>query len=416
MKSVVRMGLSQLALKLGHRARGVALLVVLLTVAPTQVEAGNDDGILLGNDAALMGGAVVSTVNDGSALWYNPAGLALASENSVDVGASAFALRRYNMPGLISADGGRGGDASFTEIVSIPSALTYVRRFSARTVGGLALFASELSDYSLRTKASSVATPRAGHTQCLHDASKLRWQGSFDPQGLLPCARHFDARRMQKQPRQSVRSEGAIELLISVLVVACDGMIGMRGVHSDLVRSSGDRRGFDQGRFGEALPDAKQGERVFAVGAHLDQTLSAAQRVFLERSGDLGELVGPVAAHEGEVGLLHAIAAEQLVQLHQGGPIFGEHQHSAGLAIEAMRQLEARCLRAQRAQCLDDADLDPTACVHGQTGRLVEHKHVIVLEQHGVGEGLFERLADPHGHFFGQPQRRNAHHVARVYA
>lgn len=148
------MGLSRLALRLGQGAWSLALLLVSAHVAPARVLAGNDDGILLGNDAALMGGAVVSTVNDGSALWYNPAGLALASENSVDVGASAFALRRYNMPGLISADGGRGGDASFTEIVSIPSALTYVRRFSPRTVGGLALFASELSDYSLRTSLS----------------------------------------------------------------------------------------------------------------------------------------------------------------------------------------------------------------------------------------------------------------------
>jgi len=134
-------------------------LALALWVAPRPVHAGNDDGILLGNDAALAGGAVVSSVNDGSALWYNPAGLALSNEDSVDVGASAFALRRYNMPGLIRADGGSGGDASFTEIVSIPSALTYVRRFGGGTVGGLALFASQVSDYTLRT---SLTVPIAG--------------------------------------------------------------------------------------------------------------------------------------------------------------------------------------------------------------------------------------------------------------
>jgi hypothetical protein len=126
-------------------------LVMGAWLAPLRAYAGNDDGILLGNDAALAGGAVVSSVNDGSALWYNPAGLALSNRDSVDVGASAFALRRYKMPGLISADGADQGDANFTEIVTIPSALTYVRRFGGGTVGGLALFASEVSDYALRT-------------------------------------------------------------------------------------------------------------------------------------------------------------------------------------------------------------------------------------------------------------------------
>lgn len=127
--------------------RAAALLAVALL--PARVRAGNDDSILLGNDAALVGGAVVSSVNDGSALWYNPAGLARAGRDSVDVGASAFALRRYRMPGLITADGGRGGDASFTEIVSIPSALTYVRRYG-KSVAGLGLFASQVGDYTLR--------------------------------------------------------------------------------------------------------------------------------------------------------------------------------------------------------------------------------------------------------------------------
>ncbi len=113
--------------------------------------AGNDDSILLGNEAALTAGAVVATVADGSALWYNPAGLAGARNDSVDVGASAFALRKYNIPELVTADDGTRADASFTEIVTIPSALTFVRRMSERTVAGVALFASQLYDFTLRS-------------------------------------------------------------------------------------------------------------------------------------------------------------------------------------------------------------------------------------------------------------------------
>ncbi|MDB4976283.1 MAG: hypothetical protein JWN48_4624 [Myxococcaceae bacterium] len=133
-----------------------AAWLLALVLLPHSARAGNDDGILLGNEAALAGGAVVSTVDDGSALWYNPAGLALSGKDSVDVGASAFALRRYNMPGLLSADNGRGGNASFTEIVSIPSALTYVRRFNPNLVGGLGLFASQVGNFTLR---SSLGLP-----------------------------------------------------------------------------------------------------------------------------------------------------------------------------------------------------------------------------------------------------------------
>ena len=139
--------------------RGLALWFIFacaLLCRASTAWAGNDDGILLGNDAALVGGAVVSTVSDGSALWYNPAGLALSSKDSVDVSASAFVLRHYNMPGLLSADGGSGGNASFTELVSVPSAVTYVRRFNPRLIGALGLFASEVGDVILR---SSLAIP-----------------------------------------------------------------------------------------------------------------------------------------------------------------------------------------------------------------------------------------------------------------
>jgi hypothetical protein len=137
--------------------RSGLLLTVLLVFTSTRARAGNDDEILLGNDAALMGGAVVAHVNDGSALWYNPAGLGRATRNSVDVGASAFTLRRYNYPSMIRVEDGSNGDASFTEFVTIPSALTYLRRFSSRVVGSLGLFASEFNDFTLRTAASLEA-------------------------------------------------------------------------------------------------------------------------------------------------------------------------------------------------------------------------------------------------------------------
>lgn len=162
------------------------LLVAGLMLSASTAQAGNDDGILLGNDAALTAGAVVATVNDGSALWYNPAGLAHAAASSVDVGATAFALRRYKLPRLIALDSGEQADASFTEIVSIPSALTYVRRFNPRVVGGLGLFASQISDYTLRASMSLPLAPADARVQLLFTQEVARYHIAAGVGAALP--------------------------------------------------------------------------------------------------------------------------------------------------------------------------------------------------------------------------------------
>ena len=51
-------------------------------------EQGNNEGILVGGHAALTGGAVTATIADGSAAWYNPAGLAKMARQSFDLNAS----------------------------------------------------------------------------------------------------------------------------------------------------------------------------------------------------------------------------------------------------------------------------------------------------------------------------------------
>ncbi len=117
--------------------------------------AGNDDGVLVGNDAAVMAGAVTATVVDGSALWYNPAGLAAARVDTVDVSGSAFVLRTYNAKGLLSGSDGSHGDAKVTEIVSVPSALTFVRKLAPGLIAGAGLFVPQYNDLVLRTSLST---------------------------------------------------------------------------------------------------------------------------------------------------------------------------------------------------------------------------------------------------------------------
>ena len=121
------------------RARVVAVALCL----PAAASAGNDEGIALSDDAALAGGAVVAMVCDGASLFYNPAGLACGTRDQIDVGATATLLRLYRLPGLLSTTAGAEANGSFTEFVSVPSALSYVRAIGADLRLGVGLFVPE---------------------------------------------------------------------------------------------------------------------------------------------------------------------------------------------------------------------------------------------------------------------------------
>jgi hypothetical protein len=73
----------------------VAVASLLLVASPT-AQAGNDEGIPVGDEAALTGNTVAATVSDGSSLFYNPAGLAGAERDQVDVAATVTMLRFHS--------------------------------------------------------------------------------------------------------------------------------------------------------------------------------------------------------------------------------------------------------------------------------------------------------------------------------
>ncbi len=129
---------------------GIIALVGLL--GARVAHAGNDDEILVGNDAAIAAGAVTAVVNDASSLYYNPAGLVGINDDSIDVSGSAYTLRVYDGGGILQAADGTVGGGSFVEIVVVPSSVAYARRLTSSMRVGFGLFTLQQSDLLLRTR------------------------------------------------------------------------------------------------------------------------------------------------------------------------------------------------------------------------------------------------------------------------
>jgi hypothetical protein len=143
----------------------VAAFFALCTATSLDAHAGNQESVFLGNEAALSGGAVLPWVSDGGAPWYNPAGLATIERSSVDLSATAFVLRRYALPDAArTAIAGElvQEDGSFTEVVSVPAALTLMRKLSERWSGALSVFVPQQEDLLVKG-AFARRSPNAGY-------------------------------------------------------------------------------------------------------------------------------------------------------------------------------------------------------------------------------------------------------------
>ena len=123
--------------------------------------AGNDDEIFLGNDAALVGGAVTATTVSGSALWYNPAGIAGAPFDSVDLSASAATVRWVSITGFLSAPTGEEAAGDYTELLIVPSALTFTRRMGEEWALAAGVFVPRFNE--VRIKFNSRRSGDAAH-------------------------------------------------------------------------------------------------------------------------------------------------------------------------------------------------------------------------------------------------------------
>lgn len=135
---------------LTRRSLATALVVTSLFVT-TGARAGNEEGVLIGNEAAMSGGAVTAVIDDGTAVWFNPAGLAHVRRTQVDASGSATQLRLAETPELLSSATGRA-DGGYYELSGIPSAVTGARELEPGLVLAFGIFVPSLVGHTDRVR------------------------------------------------------------------------------------------------------------------------------------------------------------------------------------------------------------------------------------------------------------------------
>lgn len=156
----------------------VGAVMTLASLWALPAAAGNDDSLLLGDEAALTGGAVAAKIKDGTALWYNPAGLAAVDRDQADISASIFVMRYHRVKNVMSANGGEAS-SSITEFVAAPGALSYVRPLSKNLRIGLGVFVPQASDYTLRASLVPSQTDGSSRGDVSVGFTGYQYQGSI---------------------------------------------------------------------------------------------------------------------------------------------------------------------------------------------------------------------------------------------
>jgi hypothetical protein len=135
----------------------------LLAVADAR--AGNLDSFPLGNEAAMTGGAVVASTHDVAATWYNPAGLAAITRDSVDGSGSAIAYRNATFPSAIRVrvpGSGVDGDGKNVSIMTVPASLAVAKLISPRLAGGVGIFTPRQDEVNASTSPELHGTTSPG--------------------------------------------------------------------------------------------------------------------------------------------------------------------------------------------------------------------------------------------------------------
>lgn len=160
----------------GSTGRAAALLAMALgwlSGWPGAASAGNDDELLVGDQAALAGGAVTAMAEGAGALAYNPAGVMRGTdENHIDASATVYGVRRYVTRALLSLPTQAADGESFLEITVVPSTLAYVRQLGRLRVG-VGFFQRRATSLTLRANVSDDSAGQLDWRLTIVDRNQL---------------------------------------------------------------------------------------------------------------------------------------------------------------------------------------------------------------------------------------------------
>ena len=121
-----------------NEGRWVRMGLILMAGAATRALAGeaNYQPYIVGERAAGMGGAVVSTADGMDACYYNPAGLGREKRDSISVNGTLYGLRNFEAKDAAYP----GEDLEISSFATIPTGLSAVRKLKEGTAASFSVF------------------------------------------------------------------------------------------------------------------------------------------------------------------------------------------------------------------------------------------------------------------------------------
>ncbi len=140
---------------------------VAATLIAGRAVAQNADGILLGTEAALTGGAVLSTAHDAAGAYYNPAGLAALPASALQISGSVYQLSSFRLRSFVRTTlpwTRIDQSLTATDWSSAPSVAVYGLRLSPRLGLALGVWIPARESISLVSTVHSAGPVAAGGT------------------------------------------------------------------------------------------------------------------------------------------------------------------------------------------------------------------------------------------------------------